>query len=190
MKVTGPGQATESHILRYIPPGGLFVQAKREGTSMFAHKWHKAQAKVVLSKMNYGAGTSAGRVMEFVVDVRTQDGRFFRGLLHEPLLWADFWPPTEGHIIGVEVEGDTQNIRFDKDDPRLSTRVHDQMQRSDVDVALSQPPGTVPDAAWNAGSKLAEPWGQDDAAPAHPEWNHTRNMHNAGDHEPPEHHLP
>jgi hypothetical protein len=153
------------------------------------HRWHKAEAKVVLAKMNLSAGTSAIGVMEFVVDVRTQDGRFFRALLHTPLLWADFWPPTEGHIVGVEVEGDTENIRFDKDDPRLSTREHDRRQQSEVDVALSQPPGSVPDGAWRAGSHMADGWDQP-AAPEHPEWNHTRGMHNAGRPVPPKHELP
>ena len=151
--------------------------------SVFLHKWHKAEAKVVLAKMNLGAGTSLGRVMDFVLDVRTQDGRYFRALLHEPVLWADFWPPTEGHVVGVEVEGDTENIRFDKDDPRLSTRVHDQMQQSDVDVALSQPPGSIPDSAWTSSPDPVDP-------PEHPEWNHTRGMHNAGRPVPPKHNLP
>jgi hypothetical protein len=157
---------------------------------VFLHKWHKAEAKVVLAKTNFGAGTSVGHVMEFVVDVRTQDGRFFRALMHDPVRWADFWPPTEGHIVGVEVEGETENIRFDKDDPRLSTREHDRMQQSDVDMALSQPPGSVPDSAWNAGSRQAGPLDQGGGAPEHPEWNHTRGMHNAGHPEPPKHHLP
>ena len=153
---------------------------------MHIHRWHKAQATVVLAKMNVGAGTSLGRVMEFVVDVRTEDGRFFRALLHEPVLWADFWPPTEGHVVGVEVEGDTQNIRFDKDDPRLSTRAHDQMKRSEVDAVLAQPAGSDPHEAWPA----AGPRDHGGPAPEHPEWNHTRGMHNAGHQPPPKHNLP
>lgn len=156
---------------------------------MVFHRWHKAEATVVLAKMNNGA-VSAGRPMEFVVDVHAQDGRFFRALIHWPVLWADFWPPTEGHIVGVEVEGETENVRFDKDDPRLSTREHDRMQQSEVDAVLSQPPGTDADGAWHTGRQSQSPRDQGGAFPEHPEWNHTRDMHNAGHQDPPPHHLP
>ena len=157
---------------------------------MLLHKWHKAEATVVLARMNNGTN-SAGRPMEFVIDVHTQDGRFFRTLVHWPVLWADFWPPTEGRIVGVEVEGPTENVRFDKDDPRLSTREHDRAQRADLDALLAQPPGSDPDGtSRRAGRQSAGPHGQDDAFPEHPEWNHTRNMHNAGHQEPPPRPLP
>ena len=153
---------------------------------MFLHRWHKAEAKVVLAKLNVAGGTALGRAMDFVVDVRTQDGRFFRAQIHEPVLWADFWPPTEGHIVGVEVEGESENVRFDKADPRLSTREHDRMKRSDVDAVLAQPPGSDPNHPWDA----AEPRDQGGVTAGHPEWNHTRGMHNAGHQEPPKHDLP
>jgi hypothetical protein len=158
---------------------------------MLLHRWHKAEAKVVLAKMNLDTRASAGRAMEFVVDVRTQDGRFFRAPVLWPLLWADFWPPTEGHVVGVEVEGETENVRFDKDDPRLSTREHDRMKQSELDAVLSQPPGSDPDGAWHAaGPQPADPHDQGGVAAAHPEWNHTRGMHNAGHQEPPKRNLP
>ena len=152
---------------------------------MLGHKWHKAEATVVLSQFNHGEARAMGHILEFVVDVRMQDGRFFRALLQEPTFWSDFWPPSAGQTVGVEVEGDTQNVRFDKDDPRLSTRVHDQMQQAGVDAVLAQPPGTAPSSAWPGNAHE-----QSGAAPEHPEWNHTRGMHNAGHTPPKPHNLP
>lgn len=151
---------------------------------MLGHRWHKAEAKVVLSQFLYGEARASGHSMEYVVDVRTQDGRYFRALLQDPLLWADFWPPTEGKIIGVEVEGETQNVRFDKDDPRLSTREQERMRRSGLDAILAQPPGSDPGEAWPG-----DPRDQSAAPPEHPEWNHTRDMRWA-DRNPPKRHLP
>jgi len=153
---------------------------------MHLHRWHKAEAKVVLVKWNLDTTTTLGRAMEFVADVRTQDGRFFRALVHQPLLWADFCPPVEGNIVGVEVEGETENVRFDTDDPRLSTREHDRRSRSEIDSVLAQPPGSDPSRPWDA----AESSDQSGTFPEHPEWHHTRGMHNAGQPEPPERNLP
>lgn len=153
---------------------------------MLGHKWHKAQAEVVLSRFDHGEARARGHVLEFVLDVRTQDGRFFRTLVQEPVLWPDFWPPTAGRSVGVEVEGDTQHVRFDKDDPRLSTREHERTQQSEVDAVLAQPPGSDPDRARPDGTHPRSA-----AAPEHPEWNHTWNMHNAAGRKPPtQHNLP
>jgi hypothetical protein len=135
-----------------------------------------------LSRFNHGEARARGHILEFVVDVRTQDGRFFRALMEEPVMWADFWSPTEGQIVGVEVEGDTQNVRFDKDDPRLSTREHERMQQSDVAALLAQPPGSGPGEAWPG-----EPTDQNAMAVEHPEWYHTRDMRWA-DRKPPNRH--
>ncbi|HMD44928.1 MAG TPA: hypothetical protein VKG43_02125 [Acidimicrobiales bacterium] len=107
---------------------------------MFGHEWVKAEGTVAAIHHKPGMG-GQGVVREFAVDVRPLAGRPVRALVEEPNIEIDFRPPDVGDVVGVEVD-ERGRVRFDKVDPRLSIRAHDQAGADRFAATLHLAPGT------------------------------------------------
>ena len=79
-------------------------------------------------------------ILEYAVDVRTNDGEVFRARVDEPRVAMDFLPPSVGAVVRVEVDAKSRKVRFDKDDPALSQKAAKRQRAADFDAALGSPP--------------------------------------------------
>ena len=112
---------------------------------MFGRNWEPASGVVIDKRMGKvkGGGDSAFATMDFIVDVRTAAGDFFRAEVDQPR-WSDFWPPKVGQTVKVEVEAKSRKVRFLKDDNTISFAAFQQQQSSSFDAQLAAPAGTPP----------------------------------------------
>ena len=110
---------------------------------MFGRNWEPAEGVVIDKRMGKvkGSGDSAFATMDFIVDVRTSAGDFFRAEVDQPR-WSDFWPPKVGQAVKVEVESKSRKVRFAKDDNTISFAAFQQQQSSSFDAQLAAPAGT------------------------------------------------
>lgn len=113
-------------------------------------KWEKAQAKIV-DYHSRRDNLTGGYITDYVVDVQTADGAAFRATVRHrnPGGWqghSDFAAPSKGEIVGVLFDRSSQNVKFDRDDPRLSERANRRARDVAADERLrqaaEQPPGT------------------------------------------------
>ena len=107
---------------------------------MFGKRWVQMQGTVVASEVVKTTGDGMVSIREYAVDVRTPEGEVFRARVHEPRIAMDFLAPSVGALVGVEVEPRTRNVRFDKDDPALSSKAAKRARANSVDEALSREP--------------------------------------------------
>jgi hypothetical protein len=110
---------------------------------MFGTHWVRMQGTIVAAQVVRTTGDGMVSIREYAVDVRTPEGEVFRARVHEPRLAMDFLPPAVGAVVGVEVDPRTRQVRFDKDDPTLSSKAAKQARGNAVDDALDEPPDTA-----------------------------------------------
>jgi len=109
---------------------------------MFGHHWEKARGTVISSRAKSTTGDGMVTIREYIVDVDRTDGRRIRALVQEPRLAMDFWPPSPGDVVGVEVGAKDDEVRFDKSDPQLSTKARRKMRDDSFRATLHRDPGT------------------------------------------------
>lgn len=127
---------------------------------MFGRNWEPAEGVVIDKRMGKvrGSGDSAMATMDFIIDVRTPAGDFFRAEVDQPR-WSDFWPPKAGQTVKVEVEAKSRKVRFAKDDNTISFAAFQQQQSTSFDAQLAAPAGTLagtPAGVW-AGTPAGAP---------------------------------
>lgn len=115
---------------------------------MFGRNWEPASGVVIDKRMGRtkGSGDSAFATMDFIIDVRTSAGDFFRAEVDQPR-WSDFWPPKVGQTVKVEVDAKSRKVRFVKDDNTLSFAAYQRQQSDSFDAQLAAPAGTPAAAA-------------------------------------------
>jgi hypothetical protein len=110
---------------------------------MFGTHWVPMQGTIVASQVVKTTGDGMVSIREYAVDVRTPEGEVFRARVHEPRLAMDFLAPSVGAVVGVEVDPRSRKVRFDKDDPTLSSKAAKQARGNAVDDALGESPGAA-----------------------------------------------
>ena len=105
---------------------------------MFGHHWEKARGNVI----SLLGGVAVATMLALACRLYYIDGRRIRALVQEPRLAMDFWPPSPGDVVGVEIDAKDDEVRFDKSDPQLSTKARRKMRDDSFRATLHQDPGT------------------------------------------------
>jgi|HubBroStandDraft_1064217.scaffolds.fasta_scaffold03452_3 hypothetical protein len=117
---------------------------------MFGHEWEKADGTIVAARqLNDHGSYENAEVWEFVIDVRPlgqpHAEPITRAQVHQPRGDQQFWAPSVGDEVTVEIDKDGK-VRFDRHDPRISYYEHRkaerQWEKDRFNAALEQPPGT------------------------------------------------
>lgn len=110
---------------------------------MFGRRWEPAEGVVIDQRVGKvrGSGESAVATRDFIIDVRTTGGDFFRAEVEQPH-WSDFWAPRVGQSVKVEVETKSRAVRFLKGDDATSFAAFQRRQASSFDAQLAAPAGT------------------------------------------------
>jgi hypothetical protein len=110
---------------------------------MLGRKWQRGDG--VIAARNSGRRIAGGysNLAEYAVDVRTRDGRTFRARIREPIMSSDLRSLSVGDVVGVKVAGDTEKVRFDMSDPRLSFKECQRRRDNAFTEALAQTPGSA-----------------------------------------------
>lgn len=111
---------------------------------MFGHDWQPATATIVAKKFKESSGTSG--VWEYVADVYPADGEPFRAKLKQPSFMSHVIRLAEGDTVHVFADVKHKDVKFDKDDPKVSGK-GTPSPKDAFDVALNEPPGSPPPAA-------------------------------------------
>lgn len=109
---------------------------------MFGHHWEKARGTIVDTRVKTTSGDGLVTIREYIVDVTLADGRLVRALVQEPRIATNFWAPSRGDVVGVEVDSKNDHVRFDKSDPQLHPKTHRAARDGQFTALLAQPPGT------------------------------------------------
>ena len=109
---------------------------------MFGKSWEPAEATIVLVNVKHVSSSGSTVTYEYAADVRKADGTVVRAKIDEPRLAIDFWPPSVGDVLKVEVEAKSGKVRFDMDDPKLSVKAHERATKDAFAAALEQAPGS------------------------------------------------
>ena len=118
---------------------------------MFGHHWEKARGTVIDSRAKSTSGDGMVTIREYIVDVDLAEGRRIRALVQEPRLAMDFWPPSRGDVVRVEVDTKNDEVRFDKSDPQLSSKARRKSREQGFTATLAQDPGGGGAVPPNAG---------------------------------------
>jgi hypothetical protein len=102
--------------------------------------WTPAQGTIVATHAVKTTGDGMVTIYEYVVDVRTAEGEVFRAKVDEPRIAMNFLAPSVGAVVKVEFDPASHNVRFDKDDPALSTKSLKSAQADAFDQALTGQP--------------------------------------------------
>ncbi len=124
---------------------------------MFGNDWQPATGTVVDTHVTWSSNGGNYSLSEYIVDVRTADGRVFRARVPQPNNSVHFEAPQPGDVVGVEVNTKDQRVRFDKSDPKLRHKSGRQPTDSGFEELLNQPPGTQPASAATSYYQLPDP---------------------------------
>ncbi len=114
---------------------------------MFGKHWISADAVVVAKSSVKATSDHSFTIYDYVVDVASASGELFRAKVSTPKLATHFLSPSVGMTVGVEYDEKSRDVRFDKDDRRLSTKDLYSVGRTNLDDVLHQPAGTAPAGA-------------------------------------------
>jgi hypothetical protein len=109
---------------------------------MFGKHWTPASGLIVDKRTVRSTGDGMASIHDYVVEVTTASGEVFRAKAGEPRIAIDFRDPFVGDTVGIEYEEKSREIRFDKDDPRLSVKAYKKAKASTFDDSLHAAPGT------------------------------------------------
>src|SRR5688572_20083480 len=84
--------------------------------------WVKTEGVVRVVRELSRSSSGATATREYEIEVRLPDGTPFRATVGDPFFAMDFWPPSEGDTVGVELDRARKKVRFDRADPRLSAK--------------------------------------------------------------------
>ena len=112
--------------------------------------WIKVEGVVIARQVksrSHGGNGLILEIEEFVVEVRPTGRAAFRTLVQEPTLASHFWKPDVNATVGLEWDEKSNDVRFDKSDPRTDfraiRRARDDRDRRRVEEALRMPAGSA-----------------------------------------------
>ncbi|MCU1481527.1 MAG: hypothetical protein JWQ19_2313 [Subtercola sp.] len=113
----------------------------------FRKNWQPASAVIVLVTIKRVSSDGLTPTREWAADVTAADGTVTRAKIGEPRWVTDFWPPSVGAVIAVEIDTKSASVRFDMKDPQLSVKGQDKLKADAFAAALRVAPTSTAGSA-------------------------------------------
>lgn len=116
---------------------------------MFGRGTVDGEATIVDKRVKIASGDGRAILSEYVADVHVPGEEPYRCVMQEPVIATNFWSPDIGNTVRVHANVKNHTASFDKDDPQVNAKLHEQAGKQHFEASARDLPGS-PRASRNA----------------------------------------